>query len=72
MFENFYMNIELLSENAKMPTRATGGDAGLDVYTPEEFIISPQEDILIDLKLRMEFPMGYAVQVNEKVLKKDD
>jgi len=65
MFEDFYLNIELLSEDAKMPTRATDGDAGLDLYSPKEYVIRGN-DILVPLDIRVEFPKGYALIVKEK------
>lgn len=65
-FKEFCLNIELLSENAKMPTRAHSQDAGLDLYSPEEFTIYPLEDLLIPLDIRVEFPDDYALIVKEK------
>jgi len=66
MFENFYLNIQLLSSAAKMPTRATDGDCGLDLYSPRDYRIYPGEDVLIALDIRVEFPKGYALIVKEK------
>lgn len=65
-FAQFYLNIQLLSEDAKMPTRATDGDAGLDLYSPIEYKVKPGQDILIPLDIRVEFPKGYALIVKEK------
>jgi len=66
MFENFYMNIKLVNETAIMPTRATDGDAGLDVFTPYDFDIQPGDAVVINLKWQMEFPKGYSAIVREK------
>jgi dUTP pyrophosphatase len=66
MFEDFYLKVQLLSENAKVPTRATKGDAGLDLYTPIDIQINPNSDVLIPLDIRLEFPEGYAFIVKEK------
>lgn len=33
------LRVELVKENGKLPTRAHEGDAGLDLYTPEEFLL---------------------------------
>lgn len=61
MFEDFYLDIELLDKNAKMPTRAYSSDAGCDVYAPEKVTIFPGRDALIPLGWRCKFPEGYAL-----------
>ena len=61
MFKDFYLNFELTSENAKMPTRAHDTDAGCDVYSPQDVVIYPSQDALIPLDLRSEFSEGYAL-----------
>jgi len=66
MFKDFYLAIELLSEDAKMPTRAKSGDAGIDLYSPGHYNILPGGDILIPLDIRVEFPEGYAMIIKEK------
>lgn len=66
MFKNFYLKVQLLSEDAKIPTRATEGDAGLDFYTPIDFEILPESDYLIPLDIRIEFPKGFALIIKEK------
>jgi len=66
IFNDFYFNVELTSENAKMPTRANEGDAGLDFYTPIDIIIDPMSDCLIPLDIKVEFPKGFALIIKEK------
>jgi dUTP pyrophosphatase len=66
IFDNFYFNVELLSENAKMPTRANEGDAGLDFYTPINIVINPISDCLIPLDIKVEFPKGFVLVIKEK------
>ncbi|MDD5651149.1 MAG: dUTP diphosphatase [Candidatus Nanoarchaeia archaeon] len=66
MFKNFYLNIQLLSENAKMPTRGTKESAGLDFYTPINIIIEPRKDVLIPLDICVEMPQGYTLIMKEK------
>ena len=39
LFNDFYLNVELLDKSAKTPSRAFNGDAGLDFYTPVDFSI---------------------------------
>lgn len=66
MFENFYLRVQLLSKDAKIPTRAHSSDAGLDLYTPIDFEILPESDYLVPLDIRISFPDGYAMIVKEK------
>lgn len=66
MFNNFYCNIELVSTDAKPPTRGTKESAGIDFYTPKDLIIPPNEDILVSLDIRVEIPKGYALVLLEK------
>lgn len=65
MFKDFYLNIELIGD-VKPPVRANDPDAGIDVYSPEEYIIPAGKDILIPLNLKVEFPSGYAMIFKEK------
>ncbi len=66
MFENFYLNVERLHSDAKVPTRSHDTDAGLDVYTPYDVVIDPWSDVVIGLGWRCEFPKGYALIGQEK------
>lgn len=66
VFKEFYLNVELCSPNAKMPTRACDSDAGLDLYTPEDIVVPARGEILIPLDIKVEFPAGYAMIVKEK------
>lgn len=60
------LEIELIDENAKMPTRGTEESAGLDFYTPIDLVIKPRQDVLVPLGLRMKFPKGWAMIFKEK------
>lgn len=66
MWEKFYLNVELVDENAKMPERATSADAGMDVFSPIETEIAPRGDVLIPLGWRYEMPKGFALIFAEK------
>jgi len=66
MFTNFYLNIQLVSDYAKLPTRASIGDAGLDFYTPIDIKIDPFKDVLIPLDIKIEMPQGFALIIKEK------
>lgn len=66
MFNDFYLNIQLVDESAKVPTRAHPSDAGLDVYSPRDYVINGNSDCLIPLGWKCEFPEGFALIVQEK------
>ena len=57
------MNITLLSSDAKLPTRATVGSAGYDLYSPDSGIIQPMERLLIPLHISIQLPVGTYGQI---------
>lgn len=64
--EKIYIPIELCNPNAKMPTYANVGDAGLDIYALDDIIIKPGETKLIKTGLKVAIPFGYELQVRPK------
>ena len=66
MFENFYLNIELIHTYAKMPTRGTDVSAGLDVYSPFNIDIYSDRDILLPLGWKCDFSSGYVMIFKDK------
>lgn len=61
-----FMIVELIHPEAKMPSRATAGDAGMDVYTPSRFVIPPGEHRKIALGWCCEIPEGWVLLVFNK------
>jgi len=53
------INVQL-DDRALMPTRAHAWDAGLDIMTPDNFIISGRGSRLIDTGVHVEIPQGYV------------
>lgn len=51
------MNIKFLSENARMPKRATNQSAGYDLYVPADTIIKPGRNI-VPLNIAIAIPTG--------------
>ncbi len=51
---------------AKLPTRATTGDAGLDLYSVEDVAIQPGDRFVVKTGIAMEIPFGYAGLVWDK------
>lgn len=58
--------IELCNSEAKLPTYANAGDAGLDVYALEDYTILPGETKLIPTGIKVAIPYGYELQVRPK------
>ena len=54
------LKIKKLTSDAKLPSYAHHGDAGLDLYSAEDKIIKPNERAVIKTGLAMEFPHGHA------------
>lgn len=58
--------IELCHQDAKIPTYANIGDAGLDIYALEDITIHPGETKLVKTGLKVAIPYGYELQVRPK------
>lgn len=58
--------IELCHPNAKVPTYARVGDAGMDVYAIEDFEVKPGERKIIKTGLKVAIPRGYEIQVRPR------
>ena len=58
----------VLGKNATMPTYATSGSAGADLYAANEqsILLKIGERALIPTDLRMEIPEGYEVQIRPR------
>ena len=58
--------IELCNKDAKIPTYANIGDAGLDIYALEDITVHPGETKLVKTGLKVAIPYGYELQVRPK------
>lgn len=60
----------MLDEGAIMPTRAHSADAGLDLYTPKDAILSGvferERSAVIDTGVHVEIPRGYVGMIKSK------
>ncbi len=54
------LKIKKLRPDTKLPTYAHPGDAGFDLYIPDDLTIQPGERLSIPLGLAMEIPDGYT------------
>ena len=48
-----------ISADAVTPTRATRGSAGLDFYSPADYIIPPHGQLLVPTQIKLQIPLGY-------------
>lgn len=55
-----HIQYKLLSNTAKQPTRAHSTDAGIDLYTDEEYTLSSQEKRVIKTGVAINIPKGYV------------
>lgn len=59
------MNI-MLDEYALIPNRAHKTDAGLDLFTPENFIIWPGKSVVVDTGVHVQIPHGMVGLIKSK------
>ena len=55
-----------ISADAVTPTRATGGLAGLDFYSPADCIIPPHGQLLVPTQIKLQIPLGYYGRLASK------
>ncbi len=60
MKEQLPLKIKKLHPNAKTPSYAHYGDAGFDIFVPEQVIMEPGDRRTIPLGIAMEIPDGYV------------
>lgn len=63
---NIKIPIQLCHNEAKLPTYANEGDAGLDIYALDDYTINPGETKLIPTGIKVAIPRGYELQVRPK------
>ena len=60
------MEFTKLSENAITPTRGTPESAGLDLYSANDYVIIPQERMLIKTDISIKIPKGYYGRIADR------
>lgn len=58
--------IELVSEDAKIPTYAHLGDGAVDLYAPADYTINPGETVVIPCDIKVALPYGYAFLIHPR------
>jgi dUTP pyrophosphatase len=61
-----HVNFRRLSSTAKLPTYATPGAAGMDLYADQEQTVLPGDSRLIKTNVAIELPVGYEAQVRPR------
>lgn len=54
------------NSDAKMPSYAHKGDAGMDLFAAEKYSLKPMERKLIGTGIRIAIPYGYEAQIRPK------
>jgi dUTP pyrophosphatase len=60
------IKVKQLNENAVIPTRAHADDAGLDLYTPIDIILPPNQIVKIPLGIAIEIPTGFVGMICDR------
>ena len=60
------IKIKKIKENAIVPKYAHHGDAGVDLYSTEDYIIKPGERVLVSTGIAIAIPKGHEAQVRPK------
>ena len=55
-----------MSVEAIIPTRATEESAGLDLYSPADYIIPPHGQLLLPTQIKLQIPLGYYGRLASK------
>lgn len=55
-----------LCREVNIPKYANPGDAGMDLYSPDEYTIDPGETVIIPTGVKMAIPKGYAILIQPR------
>ena len=64
--EKLKVKISKIKENAITPCYAHKNDAGVDLYSTEDYVIKPGQIVLVSTGIRMAIPPGYEGQTRPK------
>jgi dUTP pyrophosphatase len=60
------LQIQRVVEDVKVPSYAHPGDAGMDLFAAEEYILKPGERKLVNTGIKIALPVGYEAQLRPK------
>ena len=55
-----------MSSRAVVPTRATKYSIGLDLHSPDNYLIHPKKQVLIPTQIKLGIPPGYFGRIASK------
>jgi dUTP pyrophosphatase len=58
--------VRKIKENAIIPRYEHEGDAGMDLFSTEKYMLKPGERALVSTGIQVEFPKGYELQVRPR------
>jgi len=64
--ENLKIKIKKIKENAIIPSYAHEDDAGVDLYSTEDYVLNPGQRVLVSTGIRIAIPLGYEGQTRPK------
>lgn len=60
------LKVKKIHPDAVIPKYANYGDAGLDLYSVEDYVVNPGDHILVKTGLQLEIPMGFESQIRPR------
>lgn len=60
------MEVVLTREGAQLPSYANDGDAGMDIYTPEDTKVEPYCTVMVPMGFKISIPMNVEVQIRPR------
>lgn len=66
MYEYRTVEIVKLREDVQVPTYATDGSSGFDIYAPEDVTIFPGQTIIVKTGFKLNIPEGAEVQIRSR------
>ena len=66
MLGNLKVKIMKINERAILPHYAHDGDAGVDLYSTEDYVLKPGQRVLASIGIIIAVPQGYEAQIRPK------
>ncbi|MFH0808642.1 MAG: dUTP diphosphatase [archaeon] len=60
------IKVKKLKENAVVPRYAHAGDAGMDLFSTEDYVVQVGKRVLVSTGIAMELPEGYFASIRGK------
>jgi len=64
--EKLRVSIKKINESAIIPSYAHEDDAGVDLYSTEDYVLNPGQIVLVSTGIRIAIPLGYEGQTRPK------